>query len=126
MERMNTPGSAWRVVVLHTDAIAENRTTGPRTRRVDGNDANLPAFAAQRAHELVDQGALPCPGCAGDAGEKGSAGVREQFGYDLFRFGPAVFDGSGGSREGARVAEGQGQRPILAGEARACRGARRF
>ena len=45
---------------VDSDAIAEQRTAGQRTARVDRNDSNASPLPAQPAHHCVDQGALAC------------------------------------------------------------------
>src|SRR5205807_10263188 len=55
------------VVILHADAVAENRSARVGARGIDRDDAQRLAFAPVELRELVNQRALPRPGCAGHA-----------------------------------------------------------
>ena len=62
---MNTPGSVR--VILHTHAVAEDRATGKRRRRIDREHRNLEAERTHVTNGRCGQRALACAGRARDA-----------------------------------------------------------
>ena len=79
-------------VVLHADAVAEDRAAAERAGRVDGEHADRRVLGADRRDEAVGERRLPRARRAGDADRPGVAGVRVQRGDDRARVVAAVFD----------------------------------
>ena len=91
-------------MLLHANAVAENRAAGVGTGRIDGDDAHGAILPAINAGELIDERALACSGRASQAEDAGFAGMREE---SLEKIGPswgAVLDGRDGSCQGAGIA----------------------
>ena len=97
---MNTPAS--RRVRLHAQAIAEHRAAAERAGRIDGEDADRRAGAAQFAAQPIDERALAGAGRARDANTKARP-VRAKMRPDqrgACRI--VVLDQRDGARDGAR------------------------
>ena len=95
------------VVVLHANAVAQNRAAGVGAGRVDGDDADGLIFFAIVLGELIDQRALPCSGRAGQTDDARVAGVREESLEQVGAAGLAILDDGDGAGQGARVAGAQ-------------------
>ena len=65
-------------MILHADAVAENRAAGVGTGRIDGDDADGAVLLAIVLGELIDQGALPCSRRAGETDDACFARMREE------------------------------------------------
>jgi hypothetical protein len=79
-------------VPLHTDPVPEDRATGERRRRIDGDHTNtLPGRPVVRDHR-VDDGRLTGARVTCDADDVCLAGVREDRLERGERLGPAVID----------------------------------
>src|SRR5207245_10692730 len=63
-------------VVLHADAVAEDRAAAERAARVDGEHADLETVAAKETDELVRERRLARPGRARDADGVRGAGAQ--------------------------------------------------
>ena len=64
-------------VVLHADAVAENRAAGVGAGGIDGDDGDRAILLAIKPGELIDQCALPCTRRTGHADDTSFAGVGE-------------------------------------------------
>ena len=101
------------MVILHADAVAENRSARVGARGIDRDDAQRLAFAPVELRELVNQRALPRPGCAGHAEDARLTAVREECLQQIRRLGPAILDRADGPCQGTRVARAQALYPGL-------------
>src|SRR5919108_1129384 len=90
-------------MVLHADAIAEDRAAGERARRIDGDDADGLSGAADVRDEAIDQRALPRAGIAGDADELRAPGLGEDRAQLRFGGGLRVVDEPHETRGGPDV-----------------------
>ena len=63
-------------MILHAHAIAENRATGERRRRIDRQHCNLVSLGAEQADHRAGQGALAGTGRAGETDEVPAPAVR--------------------------------------------------
>ncbi len=91
------------MMLLHADAIAQNRAAGVRTGRIDGDHAYGLAFCAQSLRELIAQRALARARSAGDAEDQRAPGARKQLAQQLLGLGPAIFDPRRGAGQRADV-----------------------
>ncbi len=73
-----------RGVALHANAIAQNRASGIRAGGINGDDANGFLALAVIRGQAIDQRALARARGAGNAGEIGLPGMREQDAQQLF------------------------------------------
>src|SRR6185436_4397395 len=76
----------------HADTVAEDRATGERRRRVDGDDRDAVGRRAVRARELVHECALATTGRAGDTDDLRVTGQRIQRAQSLGCAGIVVLD----------------------------------
>jgi hypothetical protein len=95
------------VVVLHADAVAQNRAAGVGTGGVDGNDAQGAAGPAVELSQLVDQRALAGSWRAGQAEDAGAAAEGEQRLEQIGASGGAVLHRADGARQGPGIAGAQ-------------------
>jgi hypothetical protein len=65
-------------MLLHADAIAQNRAAGLGTGGVDREHADLLALIAQHAGELIAQGAFACARRSCHAEDHGVSSARKQ------------------------------------------------
>ena len=92
------------MMILHTDAIAENGAMGIRAAWVDSDNADGLSVAPQNLRELIHQSALPCPRRARDAYDQGSPGARKQAGDEIAAGARLALDQTGGASQRPRVA----------------------
>ena len=90
-------------MVLHADAIAQDRPSGERARGIDGKDAHRLSPRAQERDQPIDQGALARTGIACDADDLCATGARPDLAEDSFRLGLGVVDLPHQPRGGADV-----------------------
>ena len=92
-------------MVLHANAVAENRAPGVGTGRIDSDDPNCAVFFAIVLSQLIDQRALACTGRAGQPNGERLARVREKFFEQIDPSRRMVLDSRDRSGEGARVSQ---------------------
>ena len=91
-------------MVLHADAVAQNRPARVGARGIDSNDANGAAFLAVVARELVHQRALARARRAGESKDSRMSAMGKE---RLEQFRPsrgAVFDRADGTGQRASIA----------------------
>ena len=91
-------------MVLHADAVAQNRSACVRARRIDRDNADGPVFLAIEARKLIDECALARAWRPGESKDPRMSAVREE---RFKQFGPArcsVLDRADGTGQGARIA----------------------
>ncbi len=93
-----------REMILHADAVAQNRSAGVRTGRVHGDDADGLVVLAVVLGQLVDQRALAGSRRARQTENARMAGVGEESLEQFRPAGAAILDGGDGAGEGAGVA----------------------
>jgi hypothetical protein len=91
-------------VRLHPDAIAENRPTRERTRRIDGNHANGAIRRTNLCGQLVDERALTGARRTGDADNVGAAGTGIEAPDEIGAERRFVLDERDGARDRAGIA----------------------
>lgn len=94
-------------MLLHANAVAENRATGIRTRGVDSNDAHGAIVLAIMPRQLINQRTLPRSRRPGEANHACMTGMREQ---RLQQFRPSrvtVLYNADSASQGADVAGAQ-------------------
>src|SRR5271157_6246451 len=100
-------------MILHADAVAQNRPTGVRAGRVNRDDADGLIFLAIVLGKLIDQRALARAGSAGQTDDSRLARMREERLEQLRPAGSAVLDGGDGARQGAGVAGAKSTNPCI-------------
>jgi hypothetical protein len=90
--------------VAHADAIAEDRATGERRGRIDGEDSNGTAARPSDQRERPREGALAAAGGTGDADDLGTPGARIEASAQRFGASSAGLDPREPARERARRA----------------------
>jgi hypothetical protein len=60
-------------MLLHANAVTQDRAAGIRTGRINSNDANRAILFAIKARKLIYQRALPCARSASQADDAGFA-----------------------------------------------------
>ena len=91
------------VVILHADAVAQDRAARDAAGGIHGENAHGFPIAANGADEGIHQSALPGAGRSGDAGDDGVLGARGQFAQQRGTFGCAILDGCCRASERASV-----------------------
>src|ERR1700687_5106907 len=100
-------------VILHADAIAQNRSARIRAGRVDRDNADALIFFAIVLGELIDQSALARSGGARQPDDSRLARVRKERLEQVGPAGRAVLDRRDGTRQGAGVARAQTVDPCM-------------
>jgi hypothetical protein len=108
------------VVLLHADAVAQNRAAGDAARRVHRDDRESLALAAQFARQRVHQRTLTGAGRTGDSHDAGVPGEGRKLAQDFQRLGIAVLHTRGGAGKQARVAFSNFTGPIVHQLFRSC------
>ena len=65
-------------MILHADAVAQNRSASVRAGRIDGDNTHRTIVFAIKAGKLIDQRALPRPRRARQSEDARPAAVRKQ------------------------------------------------
>src|SRR5512135_1140774 len=88
----------------HADAVAEERATAERRRRIDRDDGDAIARVAVRAGQPVHERALATARRTGDADDARRAGLRVQVAQDVGRTRLVVLDDGEEPRDATFVA----------------------
>ncbi len=80
------------MVILHANAIAENRPLCERTARIDRNHRDAMLLLAKRANELIDKGTLAGSRRSGDSNDPSRRNAARTFAKERVVAGPAIFD----------------------------------
>ena len=91
-------------MLLHANAVAENRSAGIRAGGIDGDDADGVAGSSEMPRHVIDERALSGSGRAGEADDAGLSGVRKQRLQQIGPAGGAILDQGDGAGEGAGIA----------------------
>lgn len=100
-------------MLLHADAVAENRSACVRTGGINRDDADRAFFLTVVVGQLIDQRALTRPRRTGESKYPRLSAVGKKC---LEQFGPArrtVFDRADGPGKGARIAGAKLVNPLL-------------
>ena len=92
------------IVVLHANAVAQNRSARVRAGRVDRDDADGLIFLAIVLGQLIDQRALARSGSASQTDDPRLARMRKERLEQIRPAGSAVLDGRDGASQRAGVA----------------------
>jgi hypothetical protein len=90
-------------MLLHANAIAQNRPAGVWTRRVDRNDADGPIFLAIVAGKLIDERALPGARWPSQSEYPRLSAVWKESLEECRPTGSAVLHRANGTRESPRI-----------------------
>ena len=90
-------------VVLHTQAVSQNRAAGEGARRVYGDHADLLSFRSELRNQTVHEGTLTCSWTARYANHLRPAGFRIYGLHYLLRGGGIRFDKADKASYGSRV-----------------------
>src|SRR5262249_15434408 len=102
-----------RVMILHADAVAQDRASAEWAAGVYNDYTDLLPFAAQLAQELIHQRALADARRAGNADHLRSPCSREQLAQEGLALACAILHLSGGTRQLARIALDDSLRPAV-------------
>ena len=91
-------------MLLHANAVAQNRAARVRTAGIHRNHADGLPFRANQARKLIAQSALTRPGGPGDAENQRAAGMRKKLAQQRLGFGTAILDPRRGASQRAQVA----------------------
>ncbi len=90
-------------MLLHPHPVAEQRATGERRRRVDGQHADPQAARSKRGHERGRRGRLAHPGGAGKADHLCVAGSWREQGHDFPELPGRILDQRDQPRDRPRI-----------------------
>ncbi len=91
-------------MLLHADAVAQNRSACVRAGGIDSNDADRAVFFAVMPRQLVDQSALAGAGSAGHTQNARVAGVGEKSFQQIGPSGSAILDRTDDTGQRTRIA----------------------
>ena len=90
-------------MILHADAIAQNRSSRVRAGGIDGNDSDRSIFFAIVFCQLIDQRALACAGRAGHTENPSCASLGKESFQQISPSRPAIFHRADGARQRSRI-----------------------
>ena len=86
-------------MILHADAVSENRSARVRTRGIHSDDSDSAVFFAVVPRQLIDQRALPRSRSTSHTDDTGFAGVRKQGLEQIGPPGRTILNRADGARE---------------------------
>ena len=91
-------------MILHTDAVTEDRSAGIRTTGIDRDHRDGLPFPANKPSKLIAQSALSGSGRTRYAQYERAARVRKKLAQERLRFRMAIFDPRCGASQRTKVA----------------------